>query len=306
MWKKISVLMLILVGCERPGPIILQPDTSTDQINVISLVGKQSDSTVVFEHTYDRTGLAPTVEEDYPATILVNGVRSDLGEHRTQYSFSQMVVNDRLTTISVQGRFGRIDLPSPIDVGRATVNHAELERLEAIVQIRSTVLLPIRTGVFYKLLNEGNQVTNPFIYSPSNEYVVNAEGRGPIRPFSLDITSPDDLRILEPRPLSLVLRNADLTLRWQGKVGEVMQIIIGTYDRFTGKPVKPLMLLTARPHSNTLVIPAKVMRMIPESPSGRLMFTVVSANRSEEQIPGYADRVLVQSASINNIAVTVY
>ena len=218
MWKKISVLMLILVGCERPGPIILQPDTSTDQIEVISLVGKQTDSTVVFEHTYDRTGLAPTVEEDYPATILVNGVRSDLGEHRTQYSYSRMVVNDRLTTIPVQGRFGRIDLPSPIDVGRATVNQTELERLDAIVQIRSTVLLPIRTGVFYKLLNEGNQITNPFIYYPSNEYVVSAEGRGPIKPFSVDIASPDDLRILEPRTLSLVLRNADLTLRWQGKV----------------------------------------------------------------------------------------
>jgi hypothetical protein len=310
MFKHLSILVgccaVLLAGCDPSGPIIIQPDETTDQIDFSLLTSQKPDTTVVLEYTYDLTGLTPQDEKTYPATILVNAVRTDLGEQRVRYSYSRLLVTDRRDTIPISGRFGYYAAHPALDIGQAKVNAMAFERSESIVQIRSLTLLPVRTGIFYRLINEGNETGKPFVFVPASTYLVESDGRATIGSFSHTIQSPDELTLLEPKPLSLVLRDESLVLKWQGKTGSEITVIISTYDQTQGKPLQPLMVMSAKPRAKMLVIPAKIMRLIPSSPSGRLMFTIVSSNRKEVHIPGYEDKVLMQSSSINNVAFIVY
>lgn len=309
MSRKIYLVMMIVVigltGCERPGPIEVYREEAREPAEVTLLVGKENDTLVVSESAFIFTGLLNDEEERYPATMLVNGVKSDLDGNRSVYSYTRVILRDKDSPFQITGRWGRLDEYPRLDVGIVKVNSTVLERAEAIIQIRSLTLIPVRAGVFYKLVNQGNEQTKPFLFRANTDYAIDLEGKGNISPFVGRINSPDEVTLVEPKPYTLSLRDEDLTVRWEGKSGGHVSILISLYDEELKLPGKSLMLLKQSTKGNALLIPAKLLKLIPKMSTSRYVITLVSANRSEEGITGYSGKVLVQSSSIHSIAFTL-
>lgn len=305
----IGILIFALVGflgCEKPGPIELQQEEYPEPLDVSLFANHDRDTLVVSEYHYDLTGLAPNEEERYPGTILVNGIKVDVEGYPYVYSYSRAVFVKKDSVIPVQGQnFGAVIEHPRLDVGNVSVNNVQLEKKEVFTQIRSVTLIPIRTGVLYRMMNEGNAYTVPFVYRANTRYGISAEGRAQISAFTDAIDSPDEISVVDPKPYSLKFRDEDLVIRWNGKPGQQLNVIISLYDERRLRVGKPLMLLKSSVKSNGLKIPNKLIQLIPRTTSGKYLLTVISANRVERRIAGFSGTVLVQAASIHNVGFTL-
>jgi hypothetical protein len=304
----IGILIYALVGflgCEKPGPIALEQEDYPEPLDVRLFTLHERDTLIVSEYNYDLTGLAPNEEERYPGTILVNGIKMDVEGYPYVYSYSRAVFVEKDSVIPVRGQFGTVYEHPRLDVGDVQVSGVVLEKKEVITQIRSVTLIPIRTGILYRIMNEGNAYTLPFVYRANARYGILTQGRGRISAFADAIESPDEITVVEPRPYSLRFRDEDLVLRWNGRPGQHLAVIISLYDESRLRLGKPVMLLKSSVKSNGLKIPSKLVQLLPRTASGKFLLTVVSANRLERRIDGYSGTVLIQAASIHNVALTV-
>jgi hypothetical protein len=304
----IGILILALVGllgCEKPGPIELIQEEYPEPLDVSLFASHDRDTLVVSEYNYDLTGLAPHEEGRYPGTILINGIKADVEGYPYVYSYSRAVFVDKDSLIPVWGQFGTVIEHPRLDVGNVQVDGILLEKKEVITQIRSVTLLPIRTGILYRMVNEGNAHTVPFVYRANIRYGIHAEGRAHISAFTDAIDSPEEITVVEPKPYSLKFRDEDLVIRWNGKPGQQLHVIISLYDESRLRVGKPVMLLKSSVKSNGLRIPNKLIQLIPRTASGKYLMTVISANRLERRIAGFSGTVLVQAASIHNVGFTL-
>jgi hypothetical protein len=301
----VAAVLFALVGCEKPGPIELLHEEYPEPFEVTFFPVQNQDTLIVSEYSYDLTGLTPQEEEKYPGTILVNGVKADMDGYSYVYSYSRVVLVDKHSPIPVVGQFGQITTYPRLDVGVVKVNEIPLERKEVFTQIRSITTLPIRTGVFYRLVNEGNAYTVPFLFRANQLYGVTAEGRGSVASFTEVVATPDEITVLEPKPYGLLFRDEDIVVRWKGKPGQQLIVLVSAYDEKRLRPGKPLVQLKSSVQSNGLRIPNKLVQLIPKTASGKYLLTVVSANRTERTIAGYTGTVLVQAASIHNVGITL-
>lgn len=309
LWSiEILVLALVgLLGCEKPGPIELEQEEYPEPLDVSLFASHDRDTLIVSEYSYDLTGLAPNEEGQYPGTILVNGIKADVAGYPYVYSFSRAVFVDRDSLIPVQGQFGTVIEHPRLDVGNVKVNNVQLEKKEVITEIRGITLLPIRarTGVLYRMVNEGNAYTVPFVYRANTRYGIDAEGRARISAFTDAVDSPDELTVVDPKPYSLKFRDEDLVIRWNGKPGQQLNVLLSLYDETRLRAGKPVMLLKSSVKANGLRIPNKLVQLLPRTASGKYLLTVVSANRLERQMAGFSGTVLVQAASIHNVGFTL-
>jgi hypothetical protein len=302
-YSAIVMLLLLLSACQENNPVELAENPASEPVEVI--LPRERDTTVVEETTLDLTGLIRQDDNNYPGTVLVTGVKSDIGGTRTQLSYARILLEDLQSSITVKGNFGSYTGYQHLEVGKARLDNVEFDVAEWIIQIKSLTLLPVKAGFFYKLGFDGIQVTKPIVYVPRHHYLVEAEGKGPIQPFGLTIDSPDEVTLLNPRPDGLVFRDEDLVLRWAGHTGDSVRVIISTYDETRGRALKPLIVLTASPRSNSLVFPSKLLKLIPTNADDRYMMTFVSANRRIALLDGYPYKVLLQAASIHNILISL-
>jgi hypothetical protein len=300
----IAVLLVSYIGCDNPGPIQVIRDDFPQPSEVSLLMNKENDTLVVSESSYDFTGLLNDDEEKNAGTILVNGVRSDFGDSNVEFSYSRVMLRDKNSPISISGRFGRYDADPRLDAGTVRVNGTMFSRYEAIIQIRSLSSLYIPAGVFYKLVSEKNEASKEFAFRPISQYSIDADGKGPISPFVERIVSPAEVRLTDPKPNALVFRDEDLIVRWKGEAGQSVAVIIALFDDNQKVPGKPLMKLVVPAHANSLLVPSKLLQLIPKTSEGRYVFTIISSNVSDNGgIAGYSGKVLVQSSSIHNVSV---
>lgn len=310
----LAAVVLLLQACNENSPIELKDQRTPDAVE-ISFLKHKPDTTIIegleAEPTRDVTGLTQEDEEKYPATILITGGKTDFAGTQSSFSLSRLIIKDKKTPIPFSGTIGKLQIIPHLDVGKAKIDNSEFTKTELIIQIRSLTLIPVRAGVVYKLANDQTQNTagffsvSQFEYKPHHQYVIEAEGKDSIGRFSKNIFSPDQITVLNPKPSGFVFSDEDLVLQWHGVAGEVVRLMISTYDEKSGHVQKPLMLLTARPTTNALVISSKVLKLIPKAPNGRYMISFISTNRYETSIPGYTDKVLVQAASIHNLTVSI-
>ncbi|MBM4160871.1 MAG: hypothetical protein FJ217_07220 [Ignavibacteria bacterium] len=300
----VLALLLLLPACRENNPIELAEPSVLEPLEVS--LPRERDTTIVQETTLDLTGLIQQDEDIYPGTVLVTGVNSDIGGVRTQLSYARILLKDLRSPIPVKGNFGSYTGFLHLDVGKAKLDDVEFDVAEWIIQIKSLTLIPVKAGFFYKLGFDGLRVTRPIDYLPRHRYVISAEGRGAIRPFNLTVDAPDEVNVLAPIPEALVFRDEDLVVKWNGKPGNLVRIIMSSYNEITGRAVKPVIVFGQEfgegPRSNSLLISSKLLKLIPQ---GRFMMTFVSANKEEGAIEGYPDRILVQAASIRNLIITL-
>jgi len=294
------VALLWLVGCQENSPVELALDQSTAALEVKVLPA--IDSTLIVDASVDTSGVMQQEEHLYPATFLVNGVKTDLGASRSTFSYSRILLNDTKKPISdavkVIGYQG-------LDVGTAKVNSVDLPKVLRPFRTWTSFSPDYNAGRAYTLVDQDNQPIGNFTYASGQTYRFVADGRGLVSPFELAISSPEEITVLEPKAGSVVFKNDDLQVRWSGKVGEKFRVLISSFDARSNVPVKPLLQIEVIEGSNSITVPAKVLKNLQANSDGRYLFSFISMNRSVTSVPGYTGNVLVQAASIHNIQLWV-
>ena len=289
-----------LVGCQEKSPVELALDQSTASLEVKVLPA--IDSTLIVDASVDTSGVMQQEELLYPATFLVNGVKTDLGASRSMFSYSRILLNDKRNPISESGKvIGYLGL----DVGTAKVNTLDLPKTLRPYRTWTTFSPDFNAGRAYMLVDQDNQPIGNFTYAAGQTYRFVADGRGAVSPFELAISSPEEITILEPKAGSVVFKNDDLQVRWSGKVGDSFRVLISSYDARSNVPVKPLLQVEVKEGSNSITLPTKVLKSLQANSDGRYLFSFISMNRSVASVPGYSGNVLVQAASIHNIQLWV-
>jgi hypothetical protein len=294
------VSLFWLVGCQENSPVQLALDQSTPALEVKVLPA--IDSTLIVDASVDTSGVMQQEEQLYPATFLVNGVKTDVGASRSSFSYSRILLNDKRSPISELGKvIGYLGL----DVGTAKVNTVDLPKTLRPYRTWTTFSPDYNAGRAYTLVDQDNQPIGNFAYAAGQTYRFVADGRGSVTPFELAISSPEEITVLEPRAGSVVLKDDDLQVRWSGTVGGTFRVLISSYSARSNVPVKPLLQIDVKEGTNSLTLPAKVLKSLQANSDGRYLFSFISMNRSVASIPGYTEKVLVQAASIHNIQLWV-
>jgi len=294
------VALCWLVGCQEKSPVELALDQSPTALEVSVLPA--IDSTLIVDASVDTSGVMQQEEQRYPATFLINGVKTDVGTSHSVFSYSRVLLNDKRNPIQESGKvIGYLGL----DVGTAKVNSVDLPKTLRPYRTWTSFSPDYNAGRAYTLVDQDNKPIGNFTYAAGQTYRFVADGRGAVSPFELAIASPEEITILEPKAGSVVFRGDDLQVRWSGHVGDTFRVLISTYDARSNVPVKPLLQVDVKEGSSSITLPAKVLEALQVNSNVQYLFSFISMNRSVASVPGYSERVLVQAASIHNIQLWV-
>lgn len=311
--------LLLLQACRQNNPITLQDEIGLDEPVEVLFLKEQPDTTSTSsvkdqtQTTVDLTGLLRSDERNYPGTILIGGVQSDLEGGRSSLSYSRILLRDLQDTVWAKGGWGYFSDNRLIDVGRATLDEVEFDVTQVITQLRTVnFVVPLSVGVIHKLGNDGNQPARPMQYLPRHTYFISARGKRygkngehELKKFQLPIQSPDEVTITSLQANSIVFRDEDMVLRWRGEPGYRTKVIFSTYDEKNGRAETPLVQFTSYPKNGALTISSKLLKLIPPTKTGKHLLSLVSVNQAEVSLQGYPDKVLLQAASIHNMIVSL-
>lgn len=279
--------VLFLAGCQAPGPVELQ-ETKGPQVSDVQPLAAGSS-------VDDTTGLIAADQSSYFAQLIVSGVRSDAVSESHTLSLAHAVFFDKTQPILQNGNTLGYQT---IDVGRVFIDGLPLYKVPYRLRMPSGIDTVV--GVQYGLLNRDGIGGRGFTFIPSHRYVwTNADSNQVV--LNVETQSARALRILRPTPYEVITQRQDLLIQWTGGETTLHLIIsVGQFDRIT-----PVLRMKIRGDRNQVIIPAKVMELLPTDRSSRFVFTFVSQTRSEAQAVGFPDKILVHSASIHNIHLTV-
>jgi hypothetical protein len=312
-------ILLVFAACRQNNPVTLQDEIARDEPVEVLFLKEQPDTSSSSsvkdqtETTVDLTGLLRRDEQNYPGTILIGGVKSDLEGGRSSLSYSRILLRDLQDTVWAKGGWGYFSDYRLIDVGRATLDDVEFDATEIVTQLRTpNFVVALSVGVIQKLGNDGNQPASPMLYVPRHTYFISARGKRygknsehELKSFQLPVLSPDEVTITSLQANSIVFRDEDLILRWRGVPGQRMKVIISTYDEQNRRAETPLVQFTAYPKHEALTISSKLLKLIPTPNGGKVLLSLVSVNQTEIALQGYPNKVLLQAASIHNVVVAL-
>ena len=301
------VATLWIVGCQEKLPVELTTEQSAAALEVKVLPA--IDSTLIVDASVDTSGVLQTEELAYPATLLVNGVKTDFGSYRSTFSYSRILLNDKRRPITQSSGLSSQSGQGPakvigylgLDVGNAKVNTVDLPKTFRPLRTWSSTSPGQNAGKTYTLVDQDDVPIPNFTYAAGQRYRFAADGKNTVSSFAKEIESPDEITVLEPKAGSILFRNEDLRLRWDGKRGEDLRLLISSFDAKSNVPVKPLIQVSIEEGSSSIIIPAKVLQSVRANSEGRYLFSFISSNKVTTTVPGYDGNVLVQAASIHNV-----
>ncbi len=294
------VATLWIVGCQEKLPVELASEQRAAALEVKVLPA--IDSTLIVDASVDTSGVLQTEEQAYPATLLVNGVKTDFGSYRSTFSYSRILLNDPNHPITDSvGKGVKVIGYLGLDIGNAKVNTVDLPKTDRPLRTGLSFSPQFTAGKTYTLVDQDNIPIPNFTYTPGQRYQFVADGKKAVPTFAREIDSPDEITLLEPKAGSIHFRTEDLQLRWDGKRGQNLRLLISSFDARSNVPVKPLLQVGIQEGSNSVIIPAKVMQSVRANNEGRYLISFISSNKVTTTVPGYSGNVLVQAASIHNV-----
>lgn len=291
----IFVLLFLLGGCKKPGPIELETRQEPDGIEVQSVT--QPEDTM--EET-DTTGLLGLERERFFGRIVVSGVRNNRTSGADSVSLAHVVFFDRSRPLMLNGRV--LGYHS-FDLGSVFIDGLPMYRvpLRLLRNVPGLGTIDTLLGFQYALRNVNGVGGRGFMYSPDHSYEWANVGPGTIS-FTIGARSARSLEILQPTPGQTISRRAGMTVRWQG--GErILHLVIS--GRNTDNTIVPLLRLKLRGTRGNIFIPPKILQMIRLEYGPRLLLTFVSQTQTTATAVGFSDPILVHTASVQNIAVTI-
>lgn len=302
MRSSIFVLILLalfwITGCQEKFPVELAPEQSPTalEVKVLSAI----DSTLIVDASVDTSGVTQQEELTYPATFLVNGVKTDLGTSKSTFSYSRMLLNDKRSPIQ-NPSLGKVIGYLGLDVGKAKVNSVDLPKTSRPLRTYESYTPGWNAGSSYTLVDQNDTPISDFTYAPGQQYKFRADGKGKVGKFELSVQSPEEITVVEPRAGSVAFRDEDLKIRWNGAIGSTFRILISSFDPQSNIPVKPLLEVTVKEGTNSVVLPASFLKGLQYRSAGRYLFSVISSIRIRTRVAGYSEDVLVQASSIHNV-----
>lgn len=134
-------------------------------------------------------------------------------------------------------------------------------------------------------------------FQPNQQYVWSVSA-APAGGLTQPVESPGNLTVLSPKGGTIVPRDRDLDLTWQGTGGRI-SIVISSFDPLTRRS-RPLIELRLRANTGRALLPAKLLRQLPAYQK-HFVFTFLLAQRQENVVvQQYSGKILVQAAAVYN------
>ncbi len=278
-----GLLVILIGGCQKQGPIELIDSIDDSNIIEISAVSTPVDST--FEPVaFDTSGLLNP--HKFYGKLVFRAIRYERAFKSDSVILAEGIFYDKSAPII---QHGRVITYASYDLGNLSVNSNKLTKIPR----KLSPLIRDPMGFRY-------HAVLPYQFSINNKWT--ASGANPIDSFSVPFTFPSEIKVLNLKP-SIVRIGEPLNIKWKC-ANPIVHLVISAEDEFLpDRIIKPLLHLKIKNTKNGVTIPPKILGLIPWNRHQKFIFTFTSENRIETNISGYPDPVLVHSASIHNIVV---
>ena len=275
---------VLLAGCNDPAPVELlpPPDTSGFEIVAIAAVDTSTDSPQV-----DSTAVLPADRVRFAGYFGVTKIVLDNGDTLRTAAVSRVLLENRSRPIRLLGHLWGFH---GVNVGTLTLNGTPMIRIPHRIRIRRQLLDTVVTAGVEYLQDIGAT------HGPGLPYTWLASAPDSLAPFEFTTTTPENITVQSPAGGSIVSRFRDLPLRWAGQGN--LSIVISGYLPGTRRTI-PLLRLRPRVNTGSLIIPRKIMSLLPADRFRYFAFSFILENRSESNtIGGYDGPILIQAASV--------
>jgi hypothetical protein len=288
--KSVSVIigiLLILSGCQKSGPIELVNEQ--DDSRFIEVIATGNDAESIFATSgVDTSGL---VNSRFFGKMYFSQVYYSLQSRSDSFTQAEAIFLDKTKPVEWNGHM--IGYAS-FDVGTLTLEGDTILKVQH--KMRLGQVGDTTAGYQYHLRYAHS-------IGPGSQYNWSGSGNAGIGPFNKTGTSAPQIRVYEIDP-PFVPTSAPLTLRWNCTNGYI-NLFISREGNQVQRAWVPVLHLRIRNVKGAIQIPAKVLEMLPMKRYQRFLFTLTSETQSVTTVSGFADDVLLHSASIHNILLNV-
>jgi hypothetical protein len=295
-YSLIFISVILIAGCDKPDPTILEPDPiENDQVEIEVLT---SDTGSEISKGMDSTG---TVEEltRFSNYIGVSGIKITDNSVTSNISIAQAIFFDR--TIQFRDSNERLIGFLARALGEVRFNNEPANLIPLRIRIKDRII-PRDTslGLQHLLYNGSGNHSDRF------DFVYNSFIDFKFSPF---LGFPVSFKIPTPPEITgniIISRNhssnkLQASVSWNSSPLKNIEIIIGVRKR-NGNAIIPLYRIKT-PDDGNLVIPAGLLNSIPRERFNKL---VISLNRKYEGVNNTGENELfVRSQSIHSIIVDI-
>lgn len=290
--KIVSVLIGILViisGCQNPGPIELVDER--DDSNLIQVIATGGDADSIFATSgVDTSGL---FNSRYFAKMYFSHVYYSLQSRSDSFMQAEAIFLDKTKPVMWNGHMLGY---ASLDIGDVTLEGDTLPKVQHKMRLGATG----DTTAGYQYYMKHEHSTGPHDQFQWRGFGNESKGIGA---FNESGNSAPSMRVTEIDP-PFVPIDAPITLRWRC-TNTYVNLFISREGNQVQRAWIPLVHLKIRNTKGEILLPAKVLEMLPLKQYPRLLFTLTSEAQSVTNIFGYSDDVLLHSASIHNILLNV-
>ncbi len=276
--------ILLFPGCQKPSEVEVTLDPAGESALEIFTVAL-GDTNIVSD--FDSTAILPDEQARFAGRLTVGQVTHDGGTTVRSEVFSRAVFENRDRPVRFLGRvFGYHGM----NLGAVLLDGASMNQITHRVRVRRLVGDSlVAAGVEY--------AADVSPYQPNHNYAWNVSSPDSIDPFTVSIVSPNEITVQSPAGGTVVRRDRDLLLRWNGSGN--LSIVISGFEPVTHR-VKPFLHVRPRVNHGSAVLSKRVLQLLP-SRFRYYVFTFVLSSRNESTVVGgFQGRVLVQAASMYN------
>lgn len=280
---------LIFWGCQKQGPVELIDEEDDSKLIQLQPINNSSDS--IFIHSgVDSTGIFGNENARYFAKMFFSAIRYDKPFKRDSLVQAEAIFLDKSKPVRFNGR---LIAYRSFDVGVVRLGNLILNKF-----VHSVPLIPQRDSI----IGYRYQVRSEYVYA--NNYRWQVTGQNGISPFEIQFNTPPEIRVLN-LSLRAIRISEPLNMKWRCTNDYINIIISAEPGEGQQYRVIPFLHLRVRNTKGEITIPVKVLGMLPIKKFTRYVFTFSSDSKSTARITGYPDDVLIHSASIHNISLSI-
>jgi hypothetical protein len=295
----LASFVVLLGGCHDKTPLEVTSSQPADDLEVASL--QPSIETSLAKSTVDTTGVLNTEQSKYFATMLVSGVKYDVGSVRRTVSYSSVAFSDKNHPVELDGR--RLGFRG-IDLGRVQLNGMDMIGVQRYLHLFSFPIPGGRdtaVGPLYVLANRDGRDAKEFNFRGNSKFQWDVSGGIPISSFSVATQTPDEITITSPRSTSTISKNEDLRVHWTGKP-ESFRIVISA---LRASDIQPILQINIKKLDGNITIPAKILGLLPTDTFPTFLFSFISSRTREYVVSAFSEKVFVSASSVHNVVLTL-
>jgi hypothetical protein len=287
----VFAVLLLLAGCKDAAPVQVLPPGGTPDVEITPVAAADTNYVAA---PVDSSAVLPADNLRFGAFLTINRITLDNGPQRSSGAYARVLFEDRLRPVRfLARRFGFHGL----DLGTVELNGDPMVRVPHRIRINRILIDTVVAAGWEYLQN-----LSP-TYEPGGVYTWTAPASDSTDAFSLSITAPPELTVQSPMGGTTVRADQPLQLRWTG-TGPI-SIVVSGYEAGSLR-LRPRFVLRPRVNTGSVVLPARVMRLLTQDRFQAYAFSFVLANRDEARSVGrFNGAVLLQAAAVYTTVVQI-